>query len=116
MKAAPDEIKEWKRAISVKFDNLLLKETRNLVIGAMTNKFKSLPTYIVLKIKRDKLGNPLKLKARVVAGGNSHVLGKDFDTLYAPVGDFAAFTNTLYFSIKRMSASSGRRKSCISQW
>ncbi len=47
-----------------------------------------LPTHVILKIKRDEQGRPIRFKARIVAGGHMQIHGKDFDAVYAPVVDF----------------------------
>eukprot|EP00171_Calliarthron_tuberculosum_P001098 IDg1098t1 len=59
------------------------------------NGAKVLPSHIILRIKRDEKGHPTRFKARVVAGGNYQVRGKDFESVYAPVVDFTAVLTVL---------------------
>ena len=51
-----------------------------------------LPTHMVLKIKRNEDGHPVRFKALVVAGGHLQIQGLDFDGVYAP---FVGFANVL---------------------
>ena len=47
-----------------------------------------LPTHVILKIKRNEHGQAVRFKARIVAGGNHQVQGKDVHGVYAPVIDY----------------------------
>jgi hypothetical protein len=47
-----------------------------------------LRSHLVLKAKRDMACAIIKYKAGLVAGGDAHVHGLEFDQSYAPVADF----------------------------
>lgn len=59
-----------------------------------------LPSHVVLKIKRDRNGNPSRFKARVVAGGNFQVPGMDLNAVYAPVVDLTVVLTSLSLAIQ----------------
>ena len=105
MNATKDEVELWRRAIDAELLTLEKKSawvkigsTRNPTTRFRTRGPKGeiiLPTHVVLKIKRDEMGNPEKFKARVVAGGNFQIQGKDYDSVYAPVVDFTMVLTVL---------------------
>lgn len=64
------------------------KGTWTEVVNPSEN-IKTLPSHLVLKIKRNKHGQAKKFKARVVAGGNRQKYMEDYEKIYAPVVDFA---------------------------
>lgn len=101
MKASPSEVSLWKEAINDEFKNLLEKETWKPVHPVDYRTVKPLPTHVVLKIKRDNLGNPAQFKARVVAGGNLQIQGQDFDTVFSPVADFTLVLFTLCLCLSK---------------
>ena len=91
------EAKLWKEAMIEELQNLDEKGTW-ISIGKIAKSSPKkiqgpngegiLPTHFVLKIKRDEDGNPIRFKARIVAGGNHQVQGYDFDDVYSPVVQF----------------------------
>lgn len=101
MNATFQEAKLWKEAIEAELSTLSQKETWKPVgkIPQMKGRYglkadpithvDILPSFVKLKIKRDEEGYPVKFKARVVAGENFQIFGKDFDSVYAPVIDFS---------------------------
>ena len=92
MSATPSEVQLWLKAIEKELSDLKNMGTWK-PIGPLwklksLNK-KALPTHIILKIKRNEYGLPMKFKARLVAGGNLQVMGRDVDNVYAPVVDYS---------------------------
>ena len=79
MNSTSQEILPWREAIYNELQTLTQKQTwrkaGNLPNSSSSYRVSSiegktvLPSHVVLKIKRDKNGNPEKFKARVVAGG-----------------------------------------------
>ena len=47
------------------------------------SKKKALSKHIIVKIKKNEYGLTMKFKARLVAGGNLQVIGRDLDNVYA---------------------------------
>ena len=82
--AIRDELKQLEKMGTWK---ILQHSERDSLYSSISRNF---PTHIVLKIKRDEKGHPTVFKARLVAGGNLQVLGKDCDTVYGPVVDYSA--------------------------
>lgn len=109
MNATYPEVLLWKQAITDELDTLERKGTWS-VAGSLSHPkmyVRSngkhdevvLPSHVVLKVKRDADGNPSRFKARVVAGGNLQIPGKDFNAVYAPVVDFTAVLSALNLSL-----------------
>lgn len=88
-----EEKELWIRSIQEELENLEKLETWKIVNKKSNilyrDKRKLIPTHIVLKIKRDKNGKPVRFKARIVAGGNLQIKGIDYQDVYAPVVDFS---------------------------
>eukprot|EP00171_Calliarthron_tuberculosum_P021766 IDg21766t1 len=90
------EINLWNEAIKDELSNLHEKGTWEVAgsyesrgnIGQSSEGNRVLPSHVVLKVKRNEEGQPVRFKARIVAGGNFQVQGKDFNSIYAPVVDF----------------------------
>ena len=101
MSSSAPEKKEWEKAIQEELDSLEEKGTWQ-VVSKSAAKGKSggkiLPTHVVLRIKRDSDGNPSRFKARIVAGGNLQTIGRDVDSVYAPVVDYTVTLLTLALS------------------
>ncbi len=101
MAATPAERELWLKAIEDELRSLEEKLTwreagirpkRRGCVSKGPNGESILPTHVILKIKRDEQGLPIRFKARIVAGGRMQIHRKDFDAVYAPVVDF---TNVL---------------------
>lgn len=98
MNATRDEAELWRKAIYTELETLKTKGTWKLCgnLSGKISRIRSrgrkgeviLPTHVVLKVKRNENGLPIKFKARVVAGGNFQVPGQDFEGVYSPVIDF----------------------------
>eukprot|EP00171_Calliarthron_tuberculosum_P019463 IDg19463t1 len=90
MSSTSQERELWKRAIQDEFSGLEDRGTWR-VAGNLRQNYKNanvLPSHIVLRIKRNELGHPIRFKARIVVGGNHQVKGKDFESVYSPVVSF----------------------------
>lgn len=74
---------------------MINKGTWKAVDRAIAQILKSIPTQVVMKIKRYKEGTAVKFKARVVAGRNFQIPEEHFDGVYAPFIDV-----TLTFSTR----------------
>lgn len=59
----------------------------------------SLPTHVVLQVKRDSKGHVDWFRARIVAGGNHQIYGQCYMKTYAPVGNFSLIRLFLYMVI-----------------
>lgn len=75
---------QWQAAIDKELANLKLKRTWDEVKRPVDKR--AIGSRMILKLKRDALGNVVKFKARLVAQGFSQVPGVDFEETYAPVG------------------------------
>lgn len=97
MNSTDPEALMWRKAIETELNTLVQKKTwipEGKIQGTKSSyKAQSidrdtvLPSHIVLKIKRNEHGHPEKCKARVVAGGNHQIKGRDFESVYALVVD-----------------------------
>ncbi len=85
--STPEERELWLAAIQEELDSLSEKQTWKPVEN--DPRLRALPTHIILRIKRDENGNPIRFKARIVVGGHLQRPGIDFDNVYSPVVDFA---------------------------
>ena len=70
LNATPPEVELWQAAIEDEFKSLEEKGTWVEVGQAETREKSVLPSHIVLKVKRDSDGQPVRFKARVVVGGH----------------------------------------------
>lgn len=74
----------WQAAIDKEIANLKSKRTWDEVTRPVDKR--AIGSRMILKLKRDAVGNVVKFKARLVAQGFSQVPGVDFEETYAPVG------------------------------
>lgn len=90
MSSTSQERNLWLSAIQDEFNGLENRCTWK-VAGNLRQNHKNeniLPSHIILRIKRNENGHPIRFKARIVVGGNYQVKGRDFDTVYSPVVSF----------------------------
>lgn len=90
MSSTAQERDLWLKAIQDEFNGLEERGTWK-VAGSLRQNFKNanvLPSHIILRIKRNESGHPIRFKARIVVGGNHQVKGRDFDSVYSPVVSF----------------------------
>jgi len=88
-KATETEKQLWLESINTEFRELEKSKTWKRINRSDYKGKRPLPTHIVLRIKRDAYGNPIRFKSRIVVGGNFQVRGVDYEEVYAPVVDFA---------------------------
>lgn len=106
MGATSAEIKLWENAINDELKSLEEMKTWKIVQGdelqkIRSGRIKTLPTHVVLKIKRDEKGVPSRFKARVVAGGHLQVKGRDYGEVYAPVINYPVIMLMLAVVLER---------------
>lgn len=102
MKATPAEKNLWLEAIKDEPSSLRSEKKLTyqgfLPTGWMSYKAPNgvhiLPTHVVLRIKRNEKGRPVRSIARVVAGGHLQVQGKDYNAVHNPVVEFQNFLLT----------------------
>ncbi len=85
LSSTTSEREAWVNAIDEELDSI---ERNGTWEASSLVKSTPLPTHVVLNLKRDSEGNVERFKARIVAGGNLQVYGRDYDDTYAPVAEF----------------------------
>lgn len=103
MSATESEVELWKTAIDDEITSLEEMGTWKIVTKRTVQNRKNsnepvLPTHVILKIKRNSEGVPERFKARIVAGGNLQISGRDVDDVYSPVVDYSIVLLTLAVS------------------
>jgi hypothetical protein len=80
-----DAIKEkgWKRATKKEIDSMLKNQISEVVDRKQW--MRTISAKWIFKIKQGTLGQPIKLKARIVARGFQQQEGVDFSDIFAPV-------------------------------
>jgi hypothetical protein len=77
------QAERWREATDDEYKSLLENNTWELV--PRQPGMKVIPSKWVLKIKKDAEGNPVRYKARLVAGGHRQEFGVDYEETFAPV-------------------------------
>ena len=93
MSATPEERDLWQSAIDDEFESL---ESKNTWIPDDSPNAQPLPTFPILRVKRNSDGSVERFKARVVAGGNFQTYGENYKETYAPVVSFSLVRIFLY--------------------
>jgi len=100
MNSTDAEVSLWKEAIQSELDSLNKMGTWMKVSKYDLKGSRALPSHVILKIKRNEDGLADRFKARVVAGGNLQVMGRDVDDVSAPVADYAIVLLTLAIGLQ----------------
>lgn len=101
IQASPSEISLWKEAINDEFKNVLEKRTWKTIPTLDHRTVKPLPSHVLLKMKRNDLGNTAHFKVRVVDGENFQGQRKDFDIVFSLVADFTLALFTLHLCLSK---------------
>ena len=104
-RCTPAERRLWMKAIQEELDSLSssqawIKVDESSVDSHKLINMKVLPTHMVFKIKRNVNGQPIRFKARLVAGGHKQVASRDYDNVYTPVIGFNLFRMMMILAIK----------------
>lgn len=89
---------QWIDAIDEEYE-LLVKNKTWEPVDYVKREEKQLPSGIVLKLKRDAEGRPVRYKARVVARGNFQSEPEQYIDLYAPVASIDLVRTVLAVSV-----------------
>lgn len=87
MSSISEEREMWLAAIEDEFQSIASKQTWHM---DDSQKDTSLPTHVVVQIRRDESGNLDYFKAWIVAGGDHQILGQNNMETYAPVDAITA--------------------------
>jgi transposase InsO family protein len=89
----------WIEAINKELRSIFEKEVYDEVDAPADKRI--LTTRFVLHIKRDKWGNVIKYKARLVVRGNRQIADLDYSDVYAPTAQSATFRTLTALAVQR---------------